>query len=190
MRCGGAATDTDLLLNLSKDGRRALTGMRMDAQQQLGLLASIAATYSGFIAVFIAFIGKDGRFAVSDGHFVQAMVLSTIGVVMLALAPPALALIVSREQTWLDVTLFAVIAGLPSTAFQVWQQIREARDHSQKIAAFWHVPGWVLGLAAFACFVAGLMNESVRSGYYVAGVSMILGIAIWSFIAIVFRKFF
>lgn len=162
----------------------------MDAQQQLGLLASIAATYSGFIAVFLAFIGKDGRFAVSDGHFVQAMVLSTIGVVVLALTPPALSLIVSPAETWRGVTLFAIIAGLPSTLFQAWQQVREARDPSQRIAAFWHVPGWVLGVASFACFIAGLMNEAVRAGYYVAGVSLILGVAIWSFIAIVFRKFF
>jgi hypothetical protein len=161
----------------------------MDAQQQLGLLASIAATYSGFIAVFIAFIGKDGRFAISDGHFVQAMVLSTIGVIVLALTPPALALI-APQQTWLYVTLFAIIAGIPSALFQAWQQVREARDPSQKIAPVWHVPSWVLGIASFACYIAGMMNEAARAGYYVAGVSMILGIAIWSFIAIVFRKFF
>jgi hypothetical protein len=165
-------------------------GQGMDALTQLGLLASIAATYSGFIAVFIAFIGKDGRFAVSDGHFVQAMVLSTIGVVVLALSPPALSLILPVDQMWLDVTLFAIIAGLPSTLFQAWQQVKEARDPTQKIAAFWHVPGWVLGLGSFACFVAGLMQPELRAGFYVAGVTLVLGIAIWCFIAIVFRKFF
>lgn len=162
----------------------------MDAQQQLGLLASIAATYSGFIAVFIAYVGKDGRFAVSDGHFVQAMVLATIGVIMLALTPPVLSLMMPPADTWRNVTWFAVIAGAPSLLFQVWQQVKEARDPSQKVAAVWHLPGWALGVASYAFFIAGLLNEPLRAGCYAAGVSLILGVAIWSFIAVVFRKFF
>ena len=162
----------------------------MDAQGQLGLLATIAATYSGFIAVFIAFVGKDGRFLSSDGHFVQAMVLSTMGVVVLSLAPPVLFLLEKPETVWWQVTLFAVVVGAPAGVFQTWQQVKEARDKTQRIAPFWHVPGWLLGLGSFASFVAALMQPELRPGFYVAGVTMALGVAIWCFIAVTFRRFF
>lgn len=162
----------------------------MGALEQLVGIAQIAATYSGFIAIFIAFVGKDGRFASSDGHFVQAMVLSTIGVIVLALAPPALSLVLPEASMWFDMTLFAVIGGLPSVAFQAWQQVREARDKTQRIAATWHVPGWLFGIGAFACFFAGLIRPEMRAGFYVSGVTLTLAVSIWCFIAIVFRKFF
>jgi hypothetical protein len=162
----------------------------MNAMEQLNALAQIAATYSGFIAVFLAFVPKEGRFATSDAHFVQAMVLGTIGTMMLALAPAAMSLIVPERTVWFDMTLFALIAGIPSTGFQAWQQAREAADKSDKTPVFWHVPGWVLGLSSLACFIAAMAQPEVRAGYYVAGVSLSLAISIWCFIAVVFRKFF
>ena len=35
------------------------------------------------------------------------------------------------------------------------------------------------GVASYAFFIAGLLNEPLRAGCYVAGVSLILGAAIW-----------
>lgn len=161
----------------------------MDPFTQLGLIATIAATYSGFIAVFIAFT-KDGRFEKADGHFVQAMVLGTIGVIVLALTPPVLAQMMPPGEMWLDVTVFAIAAGVPSMIYQAWHQSRLSRADAARIPLGWHLPGWALGVLALTAFVAGLGYAQIRPGLYLAGVTLMLTTSIWCFIAVVFRRFF
>ncbi len=161
----------------------------MDPLTQLGLLATIAATYSGFIAVFMAFT-RDGRFESSDGHFVQAMVLGTIGVIVMSLAPPVLVLLMPADRMWFAMTLFAILGGIPSIIYQGWQQATMPIEERRKIPGGWHLPGWGLGVAALAAFVAGVIYPSLRPGLYVAGVTFMLATAIWCFIAVVFRRFF
>jgi hypothetical protein len=161
----------------------------MDPLTQLGLLATIGATYSGFIAVFIAFT-KDGRFEASDGHFVQAMVLGTIGVMVMALTPPVLSMMMPMPLMWLSVTVFAIVGGVPSMLYQAWQQTRLSKVETSKIPAGWHTPGWALGFMALAAFIAAFFFADIRAGLYVAGVTLMLTVSIWCFIAVVFRRFF
>jgi hypothetical protein len=161
----------------------------MDPFAQLGLLATIAATYSGFIAVFIAFT-KDGRFEAADAHFVQAMVLGTIGVMIMALAPPVLALMMPQERMWFVITIFGIIGGVPSVAYQAWHQNRLQKADAANIPPGWHIPGWALGFLALAAFIAALIFADIRQGLYVAGVTLMLTVSIWCFIAVVFRRFF
>ncbi len=161
----------------------------MDPLTQLGLLATIAATYSGFIAVFIAFT-KDGRFESADAHFVQAMVLGTIGVIVMALTPPVLMLMMPADQMWFVVSVFAIVGGVPSMLYQAWQQSRLSKIETSKVPVGWHAPGWALGFIALAAFAAGLVYPDIRSGFYVAGVTLMLTVSIWCFIAVVFRRFF
>lgn len=159
----------------------------MDPLTQLGLLATIAATYSGFIAVFIAFT-KDGRFESTDGHFVQAMVLGTIGVMIMALTPPVLSMTMPLARMWFVVTVFAIVGGIPSVIYQGWQQSKLSKEETALMG--WHAPGWALGFLALAAFFAALVNPDIRAGLYVAGVTLMLTVSIWCFIAVVFRRFF
>jgi len=161
----------------------------MDPLTQLGLLATIAATYSGFIAVFIAFT-KDGRFEVTDAHFVQAMVLGTIGVMVMALTPPVLMLMIPQPRMWFLMAIFGIVGGLPSMIYQAVQQSRLSKEEAAKIPIGWHVPGWALGFLALAAFAAALIYPGIRPGLYVAGVTLMLTVSIWCFIAVVFRRFF
>jgi hypothetical protein len=161
----------------------------MEPLTQLGLLATIAATYSGFIAVFIAFT-KDGRFEASDAHFVQAMVLGTIGVMIMALTPPVLSMMMPMKQMWFVVTIFAMVGGIPSMLYQAWQQTKLTKEDEAKVSDGWHAPGWGLGFLALAAFVAAFFYPGIRSGLYVAGVTLMLTVSIWCFIAVVFRRFF
>lgn len=161
----------------------------MDALSQLGLLASIAATYSGFIAVFTV-LARDGKFAAADAHFVQAMVLGTIGVTVMALMPPVLSLMMPRPQMWFWATAFGLAGGVPSMLYQVWQQVTITDEEKRGIPVGWHIPGWGLGIAALVAFGAGMYFPALREGFYVAAVSLMLATAVWCFIAIVFRRFF
>lgn len=161
----------------------------MDPLTQLGLLATIAATYSGFIAVFIAFT-RDGRFEKADGHFVQAMVLGTIGVIVMSLTPPVLSEIIPMDQMWFAVSVLAIAGGVPSMIYQAWHQSRLSKEEASQIPVGWHAPGWALGVLALAAFAAAVAYSQIRPGLYVAGVTLMLATSIWCFIAVVFRRFF
>lgn len=161
----------------------------MDPFTQLGLLATIAATYSGFIAVFIAFT-KDGRFEIADAHFVQAMVLGTIGVMVMALAPPVLVLMMPEPRMWFVMSVFGIGGGVPSMIYQAVQQSRLSKEETAKVPMVWHAPGWAFGFLALVAFVAALLYPSIRPGLYVAGVTLMLIVSIWCFIAVTFRRFF
>ena len=57
----------------------------MEAFDQLALIAEIAVALLGFLAVFIALSNKEGRFAESDRHFIQALVLCAALTIILSL---------------------------------------------------------------------------------------------------------
>ena len=74
--------------------------MTTDAFDQLALIAEISATFLGFIAVFLIFSDKDGRFHESDKHFVQALVLAAAYSIILALTPGALSFFLDGDVLW------------------------------------------------------------------------------------------
>jgi ABC-type dipeptide/oligopeptide/nickel transport system permease component len=162
----------------------------MDPLDQLGTIAEIAATYSGFIAVFIAFVGRDGRFAAADAHFVQAMVLATLFTLVCALAPRVLSLFIPSARLWLASSIVAFVISAPIGVYQAWAQMRMPDHESQKISMVWHVPGWALAAASGVSFILALTGWISAQGFYLAGTTFSLGIAVWCFVAIVFRKFF
>ncbi|MFO1186270.1 MAG: hypothetical protein U1E87_01705 [Alphaproteobacteria bacterium] len=162
----------------------------MHAVEQLNVNAEISAVFAGFIAVFVAFVGRDGRFAKADGHFVQAMVLANMYTIALALLVPVLGLIIAEEQAWYWSSLAAVAIAAPIGAYQTIMQFKMPDDESQKISILWHLPGWALAWATALAYLAALLAWGPTPGFYVAGNTLSLAIAIWCFVAIVFRKFF
>lgn len=162
----------------------------MDAIEQLGVIAEIAAVFAGFIAIFIAFIGRDGRFAAADAHFIQAMVLSTMYTIAFALLPPVLLLLARGDAIWFEASLAAFLVSVPIGIYQTWMQVRMPGEESQKISLWWHVPGWALAGATALAYLGACFAWADPEGLYLAGNTLSLAIGIWCFVAIVFRKFF
>ena len=161
----------------------------MDALEQLGLIAEIAATYSGFIAVFLAFSGGDGRFSPADGNFVQAMILSSLSAVVFALAPRIGSLLLPPDLLWTSCSWFAISLLVGGFTYQAWWQFRLPDDVSAQLHFFWHIPGWTLAALCLVSFVASTFQTVKTPGFYVLGTSLLLGLGVWSFMAIVFRRF-
>lgn len=160
------------------------------AVQQLGLLAEIAATYSGFIAVFVIFAGQDGRFTESDKHFIQAMVLNCAFIVTFALLPRVLIISLPEQTVFNSVAVFAACVGAVMAMIIARDQMSMPEEEAEKVHVFWHCVGWALGISAFSSILVGLIYPQHIVVLYIAGLSFVLLNAIWCFIAIVFRKFF
>ena len=162
----------------------------MDVHEQLGLIAEISATLLGFIAVFLALSKEDGKFSESDRHFIQAQVLCSTYAIVFGLVPGALARIVSEPRAW-ELALYAALAcAIVVTVLMAWEQSRMSWEESRSVHWLWHVPPWTMGVVAMGMLILAYLNRAEIASYYVVGLSLMIGISVWCFIAIVFRRFF
>ena len=162
----------------------------MDSFDQLGLLAEISATLLGFVAVFIVLSRGDGRFAESDRHFIQALVQSSVFAVLLALIPRALSLYGFDVSVWKIATIVAIIVGSGIMVLMARAQMSMSREEASKIHWGWHVSSWGMGFAAAGLLFLGLVQSAYAAAFYVSAASIMVVLALWSFVAVVFRRFF
>ena len=162
----------------------------MNAYHQLGLLAEVAAAFLGFIAIFIMFSRDDGRFAESDKHFVQGLVVTATSVIILCLLPRVLSLFFPEAAVWEICVFVVVVLGPIIAAYQAWDQFIMPHEEAIKVHWGWHVPGWTLTVFSFLFLIAAALGLLAADGGYMVAMTLLLSVTLWCFIAIVFRKFF
>ncbi|MGR8949381.1 MAG: hypothetical protein ACU84Q_15155 [Gammaproteobacteria bacterium] len=65
-----------------------------------------------------------------------------------------------------------------------------SEEEAKKVDWGWHLVGWTIAMFALALIVAGVFELMPAAGAYIAAVTCLLLVSIWTFIAIVFRKLF
>ena len=93
----------------------------MDALDQLDLVAEISAALIGFIAVFLALSKPDGRFAGSDRHFIQTLVITSALAIVYALVPRSISLFTDDGSIWRTTSIVAVVLGTAAMFLQARQ---------------------------------------------------------------------
>lgn len=161
----------------------------MEAFDQLELITEVSATLLGFVAVFLALSNNKGRFDESDRHFVQALVLCSTCCIVAGLTPRALSLFLV-DNLWTYGLIIFLISGVLTMSIMAWTQLSMPPEENAKVHALWHVPAWSLGVTATVLVIIGLFQTYQAHAFYVAAASLLVGIAVWSFISIVFRRFF
>lgn len=162
----------------------------MEAFDQLDLVAEIAVALLGFVAVFLALSKSDGRFAESDRHFIQALVLSSSLAIILAITPRAISMFSAADSVWFAACVVALALGSIALLMQIRFQLQMTREEAAQIHWLWHVGAWMLAVAIVAMFVMALLDSSRTTAYYVSGVSLAVPLCLWVFIGVVFRRFF
>jgi hypothetical protein len=162
----------------------------LEAFDQLDLVAEIAVALLGFVAVFLALSRADGRFAESDRHFIQALVLGSALAVILAMAPRSISLFVTDASVWYAATILALVLGSLSMFVQVRLQLRMSREEAAQIHWIWHIVAWTLGITSGVLYVLAILDSTRTTAFYVSGVSMLIPLCLWVFIGVVFRRFF
>lgn len=162
----------------------------MDPFDQLGLIAEIAAALLGFLAVFIALSNKEGRFAESDRHFIQALVLCASLTIVLSLAPRSISLFVDNELVWHRSAFLAVVLGALIMGLQVRFQLKMSKEEAAQIHFIWHFGAWGLGAGVSVLFILAVLNPDAATAYYVGGTTLGIPLCLWVFIGVVYRRLF
>ena len=156
----------------------------------LTFLGEIAVTLIGFVAVFLVLSNREGRFDAADRHFIQAMVVSASLSIMLAIIPSVLSYFAFDASLWTAASLVAAVVGLPVLILQLKIQFSMSDQEAAKIHWGWHVTAWTMGGLAYLLVVAGSTTIADPATMFVSSASLLTMLALWSFIAVVFRKFF
>lgn len=154
------------------------------------MVAEIAAALLGFIAVFLALSGKDGRFAESDRHFIQALVTTAALAIILSLAPRSISLFTDGANVWYAATILAITVGSINMLLQARQQLRMSGDEAAQIHWVWHWVAWAIAVSGGILWILALLDSANITAYYVGGVSLMIPLCLWVFIGVVFRRFF
>ncbi len=162
----------------------------MEAFDQLDMVAEIAAALLGFIAVFLALSKTDGRFSESDRHFIQALVTTAALAIIFSLTPRAFSLFTGDANVWYAATILAITIGSLNMLLQARQQLRMSRDEAVQIHWVWHWLAWPIAVSGGILWVLALIDSANTAAYYVGGVSLMIPLCLWVFIAVVFRRFF
>ena len=156
----------------------------LDAFDQLDLVAEISATLLGFIAVFLALSKGDGRFSASDRHFIQALVLSSVLAIVLALAPRSISLFIVGDAIW-DISLIVgIVLGSLTMFLMAWHHLHMPREEAAKVHWLWHAGAWAFGMSAAVLFLLAALRLSNISALYVGGVTLLVPLALWCFISV------
>jgi hypothetical protein len=162
----------------------------LEAFDQLDLVAEIAAALLGFIAIFLALSKTDGRFAASDRHFVQALVMCSALAIVLAIAPRSIGLFFVSASVWYTALILAIILGSLVMLLQVRQQLQMSRDEAAQIHWLWHLLAWTLGVSSAMLLILALFDSTRMTVYNVGAVSLLIPLSHLCFIGVVFRRFF
>lgn len=162
----------------------------MEPFDQLDLVAETAAALLGFFAIFLALSKTDGRFAESDRHFIQALVMSSSLAIILAMAPRAISLFGAEDLIWFVSSILAITLGSLAMFVQGRLQLKMTREEADQIHWLWHVGAWTLAVTSATLYVLALLDSSRITAYYVSGVSLLVPLCLWVFIGVVFRRFF
>jgi len=157
----------------------------------LALFAELGAAFAGFIAIFLIFARREGRFSPADSLRIQSIILASFSAVFFSLFPLVLARAgLEGGAVWRISSLMAVASGLFQGSVVARRQIALTAEERGTVGTTHSVVTWGLfGVAAilFSWNVLGL-GSAPAAWRYLASLVCILGIAAMNFVTIAFQR--
>ena len=160
----------------------------MVATDELVLFAELGAAFAGFIAIFLIFARREGRFSPADSLRIRSIILASFAAVFLSLVP-----LVLRHAGFSDVALWraastvALIGGLVAGGVVARKHVALSSLDRADVGAVHSVITWGLFLVAAILLVSNAF-WIVSAWPYLASLVCILGIAASNFVTIAFQR--
>ena len=163
----------------------------MEATDQLALIAQLGIGFAGFVAIFLIFARRDGKFSPPDSLRVRTIILASFTSIFLALLPLLLSLTELNEATvWRASSLVYLAVVVPSTVIVGRIQLALRPEDRAELGLSNNVTSWVLasvGPILLAVNVTGMFGGPSPL-LYLAALVITLGIATSNFIMIAFQR--
>ncbi len=168
------------------EGRFSVSG-----RDELILMAELGAAFAGFLAIFLIFARREGRFSPTDSLAVRSMILGSFATVFLALFPLALAALESPDPVvWRTSSGAGLVVMLSMAASMAFAHRRIPLDAREDLRTSLVVAAWSLASLVVALFLANLAGwlGGPSAGLYLSGLVALLGITALNFSDIAFKR--
>lgn len=163
----------------------------MTGRDELALIAELGVAFAGFLAVFLIFARREGRFSPADSLRVRSIIVSSFSAVFLSLVPLALNLYgLQPGSLWRLASIVALAVG---TLLSIHVGLKQHALPSEERAAVGFVHSniaWSLVLVSFvllASNILGIFHEP-SAAPYIAALICALGVATSNFVTIAFQR--
>jgi len=163
----------------------------MDASSELTLFAELGAAFAGFIAIFLIFARREGRFSPADSLRIESIVFASFGAVFFSLVPLVLGSAgFAADRLWQASSLIALGAGLVVGGLVAVKQVRLSPEDQAEVGLLHSLITWGLFAVAgvlFALNAFGWAGEP-SAWPYLTSLFCALGIAAMNFVTIALHR--
>ena len=153
-------------------------------------VAQLGATFVGFVAIFLIFVRKDGRFSPAEALRIRALIYTSLLVVLTSLIPVMMSFVVSEGALWQISAQLALLLGLISIADVVRAHLAMTKADRAELVLLHAVITYGLALAATALVAALAFGLAAGSAPYVLAVMLTLVSVATTFITLAFKNLF
>ena len=155
------------------------------------MIAELGVAFAGFLAVFLIFARREGRFSPADSLRVRSIIVSSLSAVFLALLPSALDLYgVNGVALWRAASIVALVVGTILSLHIGRRQLALAPEERAAVGFVHSNIAWGLVFVIGALLLSnifGLFHQPTAAPY-VAALICGLGIATSNFVTIAFQR--
>ena len=99
-------------------------------------------------------------------------------------------LFLEERAAW-EASLYVGLACATTVgALMGWEQWHMPQQEAVEVNWLWHVPPWAIATISTMMLVFAYFDPTNLAAFYVAGTACQIPLALWCFVAIVFRRFF
>lgn len=163
----------------------------MIAADSLSLLAELGAAFAGFIAIFLIFARREGRFSPADSLRIRSIILASFSTVFLSLVPLILQQAgLSGGELWRVTSAIALVGGVLAGGLVALKHASLEPADRVDVGAVHSVITWGLFALATILLISNLLwlFSPPSAWRYLAALACALGIAATNFVTIAFQR--
>ena len=158
---------------------------------ELALFAELGAAFAGFIAIFLIFARREGRFSPADSLRIRSIILASFSAVFFSLVPLVLHRGgLSGASLWRAASAVALVGGLVQGAVVARSQFALSPEDRTDVGRVHSVITWGLFTVAAILFMSNVfaLGTAPAAWPYLASLTCILAIAAMNFVTIAFQR--
>lgn len=163
----------------------------MNAAPELSLLAELGAAFAGFIAIFLIFARREGRFSPADSLRIESIILASFAAVFFSLFPLVLYHSGFPDgTTWRVASAVALLAGLAAGGVVARRHLALSPEDRAEVGVWHAVVTWSLFTLAAVFLASNLFAvfHDPTAWPYLATLVCVLAIAAANFVTIAFQR--
>jgi hypothetical protein len=163
----------------------------VEAQEQLSLIAELGIGFAGFLAIFLIFARREGRFSPADSVRVRAIIQSSFLAIFMALLPLLIMLSnVEAATLWRASSLVHFAASAAGAVVVGRQQLALAPSDRMEVGRLNNLTAWGLSLFQFLLLATNAMGVfgDPSALPYLASLVCLLGVATSNFVTIAVQR--